>query len=70
MIEPPCAICGYVCENHEDRPWDGVSERADACHCGGAGVPCTCNPADENGQRPKTGFVTVWASVRAGGMEH
>lgn len=38
-----CAICkgseepGWVCEDHEDKPWkhDG---------CGGAGVHCACNP--------------------------
>lgn len=37
-----CARCDgemWVCETHEDRPWDGTSSRADACGCG-AGKPC------------------------------
>lgn len=30
----------WVCENHEDKPWAGESDRADACECGpGAGCP-------------------------------
>jgi hypothetical protein len=44
--QPPCLICRirgdgdcWVCEDHEDRPWEG-SGSADACTCGGAGVPC------------------------------
>ncbi len=41
-----CRVCGggaWVCENHADRPWDGVSTRDDACGCG-AGMPCgACN---------------------------
>jgi hypothetical protein len=31
-----CEICGdsrWVCEDHVDKPWDGASEREDACHC-------------------------------------
>lgn len=47
MDEPTdCAICegcGWVCENHELRPWGGESNSAAACDCG-AGMPCTCNP--------------------------
>ena len=42
-----CEICGdarWVCEDHVDKPWGGASEREDACHCGGAGMPCpACN---------------------------
>lgn len=38
---------GWVCENHLDRPWGGVSARDDACDCG-AGAPCPvcyqCSP--------------------------
>ena len=35
---------GWVCEDHPDKPWDGASDREDACHCGGAGLPCSmCN---------------------------
>lgn len=42
-----CNVCdhtGWVCENHELKPWGGVSGRSDACECGGAGSPCACNP--------------------------
>lgn len=46
-----CAYCddtGWVCEDHADLPWDGVSSRFDACSCGGAGAPCArCNPAGD-----------------------
>lgn len=42
----PCEVCddtGWVCENHRDVPWGGVSSRADACECG-AGAACdVCN---------------------------
>lgn len=40
-----CTICDdtlWVCENHRDKPWDGLSDRS--CDCGGAGEPCECNP--------------------------
>ena len=43
--QTPCETCddtGWVCECHEDRPWEGVSSRHDACN-GGPGVPCVCN---------------------------
>jgi hypothetical protein len=39
---PYCPVCdgtGVVCENHPDCPWDGHSDREDACGCG-AGMPC------------------------------
>ena len=37
-----------MCEDHRDKPWDGASDSKDACHCGGAGLPClTCNPCDD-----------------------
>lgn len=46
-----CKRCdgqGWVCENHPDLPWDGVSTAPNACGCGGAGAPCAdCNPCDE-----------------------
>jgi hypothetical protein len=39
-----CENCRWVCENHLDRPWEGLH----ACACGGAGAPCPiCNPTDE-----------------------
>jgi hypothetical protein len=37
-----CDDTGWVCENHDNRPWVD-SKRA--CSCMGAGMPCpTCNP--------------------------
>jgi hypothetical protein len=35
-----CDRTGCVCETHPDRPFKMFSKRADACECGGAGVPC------------------------------
>lgn len=38
-----CHGCGWVCENHPDRPWEGISAHHRACGCG-AGQPCgDCN---------------------------
>jgi hypothetical protein len=65
MTEPPilwrkvkCARCrdiGWVCETHDDRPWDDEH----ACGCGAAGMPCSdCNPSDrDHPPRPPAGFV-------------
>ena len=53
-----CEDCFWVCENHDDKPWNGPN----ACPCGGAGMPCLlCNPCDE-GRKPKdlAGSVTVF----------
>lgn len=39
---PGCEKCngeGWVCENHDHAPW----LEGDGC-CGGAGMPCDCNP--------------------------
>jgi len=38
----PCDICdnNWVCETHPDKPSDITSDRPDACHCGGAAMPC------------------------------
>lgn len=42
-----CDATGWVCENHDGRPWDGESNREDACGCG-AGMPCpACIPPGE-----------------------
>lgn len=45
---PACRNCDgleWVCENHRDRPWAGLSAHPDACGCG-AGAPCgACNLA-------------------------
>lgn len=37
-----CNDTGWVCENHPDKPWE-TGEDND-CDCGGAGMPCECNP--------------------------
>ena len=43
MSCPACEDMGWVCEDHDDRPW-GIHPRA--CQCGGAGMPCeACNPS-------------------------
>jgi hypothetical protein len=46
LREPKCRNCNdaeWVCENHRDRPWDGMDNSSVACGCG-AGVPCpVCN---------------------------
>ena len=50
-----CKVCGdglWVCEDHLGKPWGGASDREDACRCGGAGVPCACNPSDRE-HKPK-----------------
>lgn len=46
VLGPGCEVClpdlgnpGLVCENHPDRPWEGVSSAPSACGCG-AGMPC------------------------------
>ena len=45
--DPFCALCngdGWVCESHDDVPWGS----GDSC-CGGAGMPCICNPLYHEG---------------------
>lgn len=47
--DPDCQICGgaaWVCEDHPDRVWDGVSNSTTACTCGAAGAPCRCTGMD------------------------
>lgn len=50
-IPSACRNCdggNWVCENHADHPWDGTSNREDACGCG-AGAPCpVCQPEMAN----------------------
>jgi hypothetical protein len=54
----PCEDCGWVCENHPVRPWEGQH----ACRCGGAGMPCpSCNPSDDvSAPRAPDDFRTVY----------
>jgi hypothetical protein len=38
-----CDDCGWVCEEHPDKPWEGRR----ACGYGAAGMPCPlCNVSD------------------------
>jgi hypothetical protein len=43
-MKPECQNCrgfNWVCENHDDEPWDDI----EGCQCG-AGMPCpVCNDA-------------------------
>jgi hypothetical protein len=40
-----CEDCGWVCESHPDRPWEGEH----ACTCSGAGEPCPrCNVPEKD----------------------
>ncbi|SHH20212.1 hypothetical protein SAMN05443248_4046 [Bradyrhizobium erythrophlei] len=49
-----CEDCGWVCESHPDKPWEGEH----ACTCGAAGAPCPrCNAGDDDPRMPK-GFKT------------
>lgn len=48
MFDCPCEGSGWVCENHEFRPWSGIP-LPQACYCRGAGMPCECNPTGELG---------------------
>lgn len=51
---PSCAWSGWVCEDHEDRPSNVVTDGG--CNCGGAAVPCVCNP-----EAIYAGWLEVWA---------
>ena len=49
-----CEDCGWVCESHPNKPWEGEH----ACTCGAAGAPCPrCNAGDDDPRMPK-GFKT------------
>jgi hypothetical protein len=66
---PVCDDTGWVCEAHPDPPWGFFSDRADACQCGGAGMPCTaCNPSDAE-QPPdmsRTGLIVEDSDCQEG----
>jgi hypothetical protein len=49
-----CEDCGWVCEEHPGRPWEGPH----ACTCGAAGAPCPrCNvPTEGEVPRMPDGF--------------
>jgi hypothetical protein len=54
-VSMTCLLCddtGWVCEAHQDQPWEGPH----ACQCGAAGAPCpACNSSgqDEPPRMPK-----------------
>jgi AraC-like DNA-binding protein len=51
-----CEGCGWVCENHPDKQWEGKQ----ACGCGAPGAPCpNCNATnDRDAPRMPGGFKT------------
>ena len=64
VMTTECRVCGgtgWVCEDHETKPWGDVSTSDDACHCGGAGAPCpVCNPSDrDNPPKMPDGYKTI-----------
>src|SRR5262245_52198832 len=64
MNEVACFRCcntGWVCEAHDNRPWDGPH----ACGCGAAGAPCpSCNVSDpDNPPRLPAGLDAMKASM-------
>jgi hypothetical protein len=64
MSRLPCttfADCGWVCETHPDRPSAVVSKSPNACHCGGAGMPCPVCNVVEDGEMP--GFSRTGITV-------
>lgn len=46
-----CDDTGHVCEDHPNQPWGPMSAAANACSCGGAGMPCRacCSPIPQDG---------------------
>ncbi|HYD66144.1 hypothetical protein [Azospirillum sp.] len=46
---PGCDGTGWVCEDHQDQPWDGPH----ACSCGAAGAPCPRCNWPEDGELPR-----------------
>lgn len=61
--QPKCATCdstGWVCENHNNRPWDGSARD---CGCGGAGEPCpVCNAEPGVFPRELAGSTVIWTA--------
>jgi hypothetical protein len=64
LIDKTCKICdgqGWVCENHQDIPWND----GEGC-CGGAGAPCPqCNtPTDGSAPSMGPGTKLIWDRER------
>lgn len=63
----PICVCygtGWVCEEHNDKPWAGMMPDGFVECCGGAGEPCKkCNPSDRDNP-PRFGDMDeVYADV-------
>ncbi len=61
---PACVDDGIVCEDHPDKPWEGIhgSVEGHAEH-GGVGMPCPacCSPLAEDGTHPIVeAFIPEW----------
>lgn len=60
-----CFGADWVCENHRDRPWGGMSSDLLACECG-AGAPCpVCSPDMACAGRVETERDAILAWLRA-----
>src|SRR5580692_411856 len=59
-----CEDCGWVCESHPDRPWEGEH----ACACGGAGRACLARTAIRPITAPRRGLRRVQNGIRQGGL--
>lgn len=59
-----CLDSGYVCEDHPDKPWEGIHGPVDGhARHGGIGMPCPacCSPVSADGTQPVTeAFVPDW----------
>jgi hypothetical protein len=51
-----CEDCGWGCERHTEKPWEGPH----ACPCGAPGAPCPVCNATNDGDAPRMpgGFKT------------
>lgn len=63
-----CADTGHACEDHPDRPWGGITDDINGCHCGGAGIPCPacCDPIPQDGTRSIGDAFTPRKFLRSG----
>src|ERR1700754_1750126 len=60
-----CEDCGWVCENHPERSWEGEH----ACTCGGAGMPCPrCNEPKGTRRRGCRRASRLSSTKRAGAI--
>jgi hypothetical protein len=65
-----CEDTGWVCEAHEDRPWDSGAAKK-PCQCGAPGMPCLlCNQSDPPRRReaPVNRLCFVCCTSQHGGF--